>query len=367
MIKVIFSTISIFLYYLICVCLYIIYNNLKSKEIYKNLNFINEETYKIMQVEIKNLKEGKSLNNKNINKLKKNLKSKNYQKHIIKYLLNKDNKEELVEFIKEANLINLVFNKKQNDEFEKAYNIYLIGELSIQNCYSYLTNNIDTNSVYIQINILKTLSKLGNKVYFIKALKEIIGSHSLIHEKVLIDVLYTFYKKDKSLNIELKKELDNGNIELIKVIITHFINTRYDEPQYSIYHLLKNKETDKEVKIACIKYFSKIDFYKCKDILIELLQDENWEIRAISANALKQYRYKDVIIALQESVKDEVWYVRQNSANSLYSLVNEKDDLKSIINGNDRYASDSIMSVFSEENINEYSIDIKEECVVNMI
>lgn len=367
MIKIIFSIIPIFLYYLICICLYIIYNSLRSKRIYRKIDLINEETYEIMKEEIKNLKLQNSLDRGNINKLKKNLKSKDYQKHIIKYLLNKENKEDLIQFMKETKLINLIFNKKEKDEFDKAYNIYLIGELNLQNYHTYLTDNIDTNSVYIQINILKALSKLGNKEYFIKVLKEIINSSSLIHEKVITDVLYTFYKNDKSLNVALKKELNDGNIELIKIIINHFINTKYEGAKYGIYHLLQNNDTDKEVKIACIKYFSNIEFFKAKNILIELLKDKNWEIRAISANALKKYKYKGVITALQEAVKDNVWYVRQNSANSLYSLVNEKDDLEAIINGDDRYASDSIKSVLSEENENEYLIDIKDECAVNMI
>lgn len=53
MIKIIFSIIPIFLYYLICICLYIIYNSLRSKRIYRKIDLINEETYEIMKEEIK--------------------------------------------------------------------------------------------------------------------------------------------------------------------------------------------------------------------------------------------------------------------------------------------------------------------------
>lgn len=366
MLNIIYGVVLIFLYYLICVCIYIVYNTIQNKRVNKRLVNINEETYKIIQEEIRNLKNKKNLNKQNMFRIKRNLKLKNYKKYIIKYLLKSDNKKDIVKFMKETNLINLVFDKKEEDDFDKAYNIYLIGEFDIQDKYDYLINNLNTNLVYIQINILISLSKLGNKEYFIQGLKEIINSSSLIHEKIIIDALYSFYKNDETLNKELRKQLDNDNIDLSKIIITHFINTKYKEAKNDLYQLLRNKEIDKEIKIACIKYFSNIEFIKVKDILIEFLKNENWEIRATSANALRKYKYKDVIMALQESIKDEVWYVRHNSANSLYNLVDGKDDLELIINGKDKYASDSIKNVFSEEKINKYSKCIKEEGTVNV-
>ena len=70
------------------------------------------------------------------------------------------------------------------------------------------------------------------------------------------------------------------------------------------------------------------------------MNDEIWEVRALTATALKNYKSDDVETKLKQSIKDPVWYVRQNSARSLYNLVENKDELLIIINGKDKYASD---------------------------
>lgn len=251
----------------------------------------------------------------------------------------------------EVKITNLILDKKEKDEFDKAYKIYIIGEFNIHKQYEYLMNNIGNDSVYIQINILKALSKLGNKIDFIDSLKKIMTSSSLIHEKVLIDILYTFYESDRSLNKDLENELKNEDDTLNKIIIYHFINIKYEDAKGIIYDLVADNSIDTEVKIACIKYFAEIKYFKVESILIELLGSEKWEIRAISASALKEYKNEKVIEELEKSITDEVWYVRQNSAKSLYHLVGEKDKLKSIIEGDDKYASDSLISTYSEQDI----------------
>lgn len=351
MIELLFCMILIFLYYLICICVYIIWNNIKNKRIKKSLDVINRQAYEIIVNESKNLNQKKNLNNRDIKKLKQKLKNKDYQKHIIKYLLFKENKEEIIEFMNEVKITNLILDKKEKDEFDKAYKIYIIGEFNIHKQYEYLMNNIGNDSVYIQINILKALSKLGNKIDFIDSLKKIMTSSSLIHEKVLIDILYTFYESDRSLNKDLENELKNEDDTLNKIIIYHFINTKYEDAKGIIYDLVADNSIDTEVKIACIKYFAEIKYFKVESILIELLGSEKWEIRAISASALKEYKNEKVIEELEKSITDEVWYVRQNSAKSLYHLVGEKDKLKSIIEGDDKYASDSLISTYSEQDI----------------
>lgn len=351
MIELLFYMILIFLYYLICICVYIIWNNIKNKRIKKSLDAINRQAYEIIINESKNLREKKSLDKKNIKKLKRKLKSENYQKHIIKYLVSKENKKEIIEFMNEVKITNLILDKKEKDEFDKAYKIYIIGEFNIHKQYEYLMNNIENSPIYIQINILKALSKLGNKIDFIASLKKVMKSSSLIHEKVLIDIVYTFYESDRFLNKDLENELKNGDDTLNKIIVYHFINTKYEEAKEIIYDLVADNSIDTEVKIACIKYFTEIKYFKVENILIESLESKKWEIRAVSASALRKYKNKRVIDELEKSITDEVWYVRQNSAKSLYHLVGEKDKLKSIIEGDDKYASDSLISTYSEQDI----------------
>ncbi|MGL5329285.1 MAG: HEAT repeat domain-containing protein, partial [Peptostreptococcaceae bacterium] len=88
---------------------------------------------------------------------------------------------------------------------------------------------------------------------------------------------------------------------------------------------------------------------------LNLLDNEAWEIRALSSTALKNYKSEVVKNKLKESIKDHVWYVRQNSAKSLYSLIEDESELLNIINGQDKYACDAMKSVMSENDKEKYN------------
>lgn len=76
--------------------------------------------------------------------------------------------------------------------------------------------------------------------------------------------------------------------------------------------------------------------------------------KSFNCYCFKNYKSDDVETKLKQSIKDPVWYVRQNSARSLYNLVENKDELLIIINGEDKYASDAIKSIMSEKDKKEF-------------
>lgn len=85
-----------------------------------------------------------------------------------------------------------------------------------------------------------------------------------------------------------------------------------------------------------------------KNTLINLVKDEHWEIRAIAATALGNYYSEETKNALKISIQDRIWYVRQNSAMSLYKLSKNEEELIDIITGEDKYASDSLLAIISQ-------------------
>ena len=98
---------------------------------------------------------------------------------------------------------------------------------------------------------------------------------------------------------------------------------------------------------------------KVKNLLFKLIDDDSWEIRSLSAAALKKYKDKESIVLLKKAIKDSVWYVRQSAARSLYELC-DKQELMAIVDSDDKYASDAILSILSDQDkFVEYSSDKK--------
>ncbi len=354
MIELLYNIIFIFLYYLCCICIYIIYNNKKNKKIHIKAQPLKLKIKNIIKEELNNFDNNRTIDKDNLNIILSEIKNKKYKKEVINVLLNYKDREKIIRFINFTNLLQPVLNKKDKDEYDKSYKIYLIGEFKNQNYYRYLVESCDDKSTFVQINALKALVKLEDEKYFLEGLRTIMKSSSLIHEKVISDNIYSISMKKCNINRLLMYEINNANDDLKKLIINQFLNTKFSECKDIVYKLLKNKNTELEVKLACIKYFSAIKYKKAKSILLHLLNDEIWEVRALTATALKNYKSDDVETKLKQSIKDPVWYVRQNSARSLYNLVENKDELLIIINGEDKYASDAIKSIMSEKDKKEF-------------
>ncbi|MGL5328688.1 MAG: HEAT repeat domain-containing protein, partial [Peptostreptococcaceae bacterium] len=187
MIELIFNIILVFLYYLICICIYILYNNRKNKKLMKNSIPIKLEIKDKVKAEIENFENDKLYNVENINYIKETINSKKYDKEIIKILLKFKNRETIIEFCNSINLLEPVLSKKDKDEYDKSYKIYVIGEFRNENYYDYLVNSCDDKSSFVQINALKALAKLGDENYFMNGLLNIMSSSSLIHDKVISD------------------------------------------------------------------------------------------------------------------------------------------------------------------------------------
>lgn len=348
MIKLLYNIIFIFLYYLLCICIYILYNNRKNKNIYLKSQSLKMNIKNIVKIEIENLKNGNEIEQSNLDLITNKIKSRRYQKEAIKVLLNYKNREDMIDFINKTNLLQPVLTKKDKDEYDKSYKIYLIGEFKNEDYYKYLVNSCDDESVFVQINALKALAKLGNEKYFLEGLLLTMKSSSLVHDKVISDNIYSISMRNNTINKLLKAELKDANDDLKKIIINQFLSTRFNDGKEIILKLLKDENTQPEVKMACIKYFTVIKYEKIENTLIQLLKDDIWEVRALTATALKNYASTDAISKLKESIKDPVWYVRQNSARSLCKIVKNKDELDNIVNGDDKYAADAIKSIMFE-------------------
>ena len=122
----IFYILPILLYYLFCICLYMIFKVSKNKKILKKTNEINKKINKILYEIIDNSIDNESyvVSNKDINFIKEKLQNNNYQQHIINNLLKFEYREEVSKILNQTKILDeFIYNEKQKKKIKKAYNI----------------------------------------------------------------------------------------------------------------------------------------------------------------------------------------------------------------------------------------------------
>ena len=113
---------------------------------------------------------------------------------------------------------------------------------------------------------------------------------------------------------------------------------------------MKDENSEKEIRISAIKYFSIINSKYAQEIIIDILKRGEWEYRAVSAATLSSYKNEESINSLLESITDKNWYVRYNSAISLLHL--NQDIINLVFLKGDKYSRDIIFyAMFMEGRI----------------
>lgn len=109
--------------------------------------------------------------------------------------------------------------------------------------------------------------------------------------------------------------------------------------------LMIDEQADKELRLACIRYFMRNHWDHALPTLIAFAQNTDptsWEFSAVSALALGSYPGAQTVETLRRCLSSRTWYVRHNAADSLFALGCTLDDLTDILEGPDRFAADMV-------------------------
>jgi hypothetical protein len=220
-----------------------------------------------------------------------------------------------------------------------------MGQYKVDNDYinKFLLDSLKTTSLYLRFNALNSISQIGNVQCFIEALRYISNTGGYLNDKILIDIMDEFGGDIEDLDYELFKNLDNFSNQIQCIIINHFKNANNVLAAPKLGDKLNFIGTDKEVKASIIKYFNFIDYPPAKPILINLLDSEQWEYRALAAKALSKYYSPDTIAKLLISITDSNWYVRLNSAMSLLDFQLGDKLIYYVSRKNDKYSRDILL------------------------
>ena len=357
----IYIILGFFIYIILCSVVYML-----GKEILENRNEKKIEELKNtfgveIQKHIETLKSNKKLSKMDIDYIKSKLYKRKYfivfNSTIVKLNTYEENEEYIKKYILyfETELLKIVKKYEKADDTKKTFIVILLGEYKLNNyeLNHFLFNCLNTKSIYLRVETLKALSKIGNTTNFLKALKLISSEKQYVNNKILIDTLDNFNGDIKSLDENLLLKFYTFNKHIQKCIIEHLKNSNVEFAKDKIIDILKDENLDKEVRISAIKYFSKIHYNNAIIEIKKLLSHKEWEYRAISASTLGKYNEKDVIEELLYSITDYNWYVRYNSAISILNF-NDANIVARVINKKDKYSIEILLYAMLNQGIISY-------------
>ena len=216
-----------------------------------------------------------------------------------------------------------------------------------------MVTNCISKIVYLRENSLQTLYTLGDVSLIINAFYEMNLMNVNHNIKLITDGLLSFKGKHK----ELKEQLISNFYEYhdnLKIAVIAYLTHKRIRCEEFVYKVLSSKREDKEVKLACIRYFKAIRYDKVLPILFGFVENDKkeWELSVVSASALETYTdNKEVVQYLTNAITSHVYHLRKNAAKSLTHLISEQEIRKIIKRTNDNYAKDAL----------EYQLRLKKE------
>lgn len=221
----IYTILSFFIYIILCSVVYMLGKDILDKRNEKKIKKLNET----FGVEIKRQIEVLKLNNKlskmDIDYIKSNIGSTNYfavfNEIIIQLNKDEENKKYTKKYVLyfEEEVLKIVRKYKKKDDTKITFIVNLLGEyrLNTYEINEFLFSCLNTKSIYLRVETLKSLSKIGNTKNFLKALEFISNEEKYVNSKILIDILDIFNGDFEDLDKALLLKFDTFNEYIQKI------------------------------------------------------------------------------------------------------------------------------------------------------
>ncbi|MCI8575462.1 MAG: HEAT repeat domain-containing protein, partial [Bacilli bacterium] len=187
------------------------------------------------------------------------------------------------------------------------------------------------------------VNRFGNSNLLRKTLL-LMNQHQISHNsKLITNSLLQFQGDVQTLKDLLSKDLKKYMDCYCVACIDYFGYQKLDVTSILLTFFQDSKK-DKEIHLACIRYFSQVKFKPVVPFLYEFLKNDvnSWECAAIAAKALGNYPSKETNNHLLEALGSYSWYVRNNAAESIVKN-NRKDVVKEMLRQiSDKYAHEAL-------------------------
>lgn len=242
-----------------------------------------------------------------------------------------------------------IYSKK--DLLSKTYYAYILKYVckKDEKIYDFLYELLMSSSIYSTENALMAFYHIGNPSLIISAYKKMSKKNILYSNKLISDGLLEYSGNKNELCSKLYDNFDKFNEEIKIGILTYFRNCKYNIKE-ELLKRLEVKNSEKEIEIAMIRYFSKVYYKKAIDLFINRLDegyydDFEYDVVMIQSIISVDKLTKKMVSVLEKCLCDSNYYVRLNAA----KILKEKIDLRTLEDIHDKYAKDMIKYVMSED------------------
>lgn len=208
---------------------------------------------------------------------------------------------------------------------------------------AYVAECTISDSFYIVDQSFLTVCCFGNSELLKKTLM-LMNQHEIYHSpKLVTNSLLKFQGDAKVLKEFLAKDIKKYQSYYRQACID-FLGIRHINIASTLLPVMLDKKEDQEVRIACIRYFSNVNYKPAVPYLYEFLKDDigSWEYAAVAAKTLGHYPSKDTNNHLLSALGSYSWYVRNNAASSLV-WINDRDVVKQMLRKiGDKYAHEAL-------------------------
>ncbi|MCL2833667.1 MAG: HEAT repeat domain-containing protein [Treponema sp.] len=212
------------------------------------------------------------------------------------------------------------------------------------NAIPLILKTLDILSSDTQYEALMALSRIGDVSALTQAFDKI---HRLIfvNERAINEIINTFSGSGREL---YRKMIHHDSDYLVRLFLKsadgEIANMLIDDI------VLIAKYGNKETRLAGIIAIGRSGSRKQIPILINAMNDNEWEVRAMAAKTLGVLTSRNAVKALAKAARDREWWVRQNAVTSILAYPDCYEILASIISTGDRYAYDSMQYTIEQTN-----------------
>ncbi len=239
----------------------------------------------------------------------------------------------------------------RKDDTVKAYYAYLMGLFRLAGPAEYdpVTRErllmVTSNSIYLRENALAGLYASGSVDMVMRGLVRMAEAGIRHSGKLITDGLLTFQGDKDALADGLWAAWD----KFPATYQTAFVNyLRMSSGAFTerFLPLLTNEETDREVRLALLRYYRRYPYPPVQPVLLRFMGESNregWEfsaLAALAASTLEKYPGEDTVEALAKALRHRNWYVRSNAAEAILKVAPDHPLIEAVLKGPDPYARD---------------------------
>jgi len=253
------------------------------------------------------------------------------------------NHDLLMNFYEETGITSFLIKRLTSKNMnKKSLACRHIGDLKLVSTEAHILQLVSCKNNDVIYNMLLALAKLGDTDGLAHILTNDSGNIN-ISSRAIIEIISAFNgSKEQLFKATIPFSDDYFKGILIKAAADYEIAELRD------YYIEILNSDNKNLRIASIRALSELKNPANEQYMIDMLEDKDWEVRAIAAKCLEKLGTHHCFPALGKSTGDREWWVRHNAANSLISIPGGREYAAAIIDGDDPYARDAVVSVLEK-------------------